>query len=178
MGCALLASTVCGLIACASSAPPSTLEPKKSGDDDDNGSQSQPVASSVASTTPPPAASSVTPLPSSSVPAPVGTVPPINQNCAATTSLLACGQCCFQQNDPLAGCACGPTSKCAQQCGTNMCAGQTPSLECGLCLLTAQCNVQSAFTAGGTGSGLESCMQVSNCEGKGLGGSSGGLFGN
>jgi hypothetical protein len=162
----LAASAVAmGAIAC-SSAPQSALQQAPPSSQDDN-SNTGGTTSSVASTTPPPAASTAPPATSVTTPAPTSSVPSVLTNCAAATDAVTCGQCCFQQHNQAAACACTTSAKCASACGTSLCTGNVPSLECIMCLPSSGCDINAILNDQTDMNAIQQCVQTSGCGQKG-----------
>ena len=105
--------------------------------------------------------------------------PPVQQDCSATTSYDACGQCCDANNPPgyqvdddaYTACICTTPGVCAQACGNSLCAGQDPSGSCQQCLSSfkaQQCDdvADNACEASPACAASEQCFQQSNCDQK------------
>lgn len=87
------------------------------------------------------------------------------KSCSAETTQASCAKCCGAENNPLNSCACDTGSKCAADCGDNLCAQKLPSFKCGLCLAQANCDVNGGG-GDGPGAAIQACMDQSGCADK------------
>jgi hypothetical protein len=137
-------------------------------------------AATAADAAPPPATDGGVVDPDAGIPAADAALPPpVQQDCSATTSYDACGQCCDANNPPgyqvaedaFTACICTMPGVCAQACGGSLCAGQDPSGQCQQCLNSnkaQQCEdaADTACQASPACAASEQCFQQSSCDQK------------
>jgi len=111
-------------------------------------------------------AKSTTPTSTTPAKAPATTTPAKTTTNAGTcdpakaTTKADCAKCCATQAAPVkavSDCACGAASKCKDACGDNVCAGGAPNVGCGICLITAQCDLGDF--GGGDPAEATACIQ-------------------
>lgn len=158
------AAAFAGLTFACSSGSSDTLKGGNAGDianstnagDDDGNASSTPATTTTSTTQKTTSASSV-----QANAADAGTNPLAACDPAKTTTFEACAECCATKQpavQDLNSCACGTGSKCADKCGDNLCTGGLPSIDCGVCLLDANCDFSNATTDTNTDDG-EACLQ-------------------
>jgi hypothetical protein len=141
---------------------------------------STPAPAATAAPVAPPATDGGVVDPDAGVPAADAALPPpVQQDCSATTTYDACGQCCDANHPPgykvaedaFNACICTTPGVCAQACGASLCAGQDPSGQCQQCLHSnkaQQCDDAAgmACQASPACTASEQCFQQSACDQK------------